>query len=379
MDLDLNDEQQMLGDMVREVCADLAPLTRLRELEDDPVGYDAALWAKLAELDLIGLLLPAAYGGSEMSLIEGVVVHTELGRALAPSPLFVSSVVAAGCLVAAGSDEQRQTWLPKVASGEAILSVAWLEPDNGSGPRGVQLRAERDGDDYVLTGTKRHALFASSAQRLVVPVRVGDGDGDIDLLLVDPNADGVTLTQQMTIASDTQYRVDLDGVRVSAADRIGAAGSGWATFAAVLRDAMVLAAAQAVGGARFALDITVEYSKDRVQFDKPLGAFQALSHYMADATTAIDGAEGLVWEAAWAASAGRPEAVKLAPMAKLFACDTFRDTTAMAQQIFGGVGFTLEYDIQLYFRRAKQLQLSWGDAPYLEELIATEVLDSPAA
>lgn len=379
MDLDLNDEQQMLGDMVREVCADLAPLTRLRELEDDPVGYDAALWAKLAELDLIGLLLPAAYGGSEMSLIEGVVVHTELGRALAPSPLFVSSVVAAGCLVAAGNDEQRQTWLPKVASGEAILSVAWLEPDNGSGPRGVQLRAERDGDDYVLTGTKRHALFASSAQRLVVPVRVGDGDGDIDLLLVDPNADGVTLTQQMTIASDTQYRVDLDGVRVAADDRIGAAGSGWATFAAVLRDAMVLAAAQAVGGARFALDITVEYSKDRVQFDKPLGAFQALSHYMADATTAIDGAEGLVWEAAWAASAGRPEAVKLAPMAKLFACDTFRDTTAMAQQIFGGVGFTLEYDIQLYFRRAKQLQLSWGDAPYLEALIATEVLDSPAA
>ncbi|MCB1250909.1 MAG: acyl-CoA/acyl-ACP dehydrogenase [Acidimicrobiales bacterium] len=379
MDLDLNDEQQMLGDMVREVCADLAPLTRLRELEDDPVGYDAALWAKLAELDLIGLLLPAAYGGSEMSLIEGVVVHTELGRALAPSPLFVSSVVAAGCLVAAGNDEQRQTWLPKVASGEAILSVAWLEPDNGSGPRGVQLRAERDGDDYVLTGTKRHALFASSAQRLVVPVRVGDGDGDIDLLLVDPNADGVTLTQQMTIASDTQYRVDLDGVRVAADDRIGAAGSGWATFAAVLRDAMVLAAAQAVGGARFALDITVEYSKDRVQFDKPLGAFQALSHYMADATTAIDGAEGLVWEAAWAASAGRPEAVKLAPMAKLFACDTFRDTTAMAQQIFGGVGFTLEYDIQLYFRRAKQLQLSWGDAPYLEALIATEVLDAPAA
>ena len=124
MDLDLNDEQQMLGDMVREVCADLAPLTRLRELEDDPVGYDAALWAKLAELDLIGLLLPAAYGGSEMSLIEGVVVHTELGRALAPSPLFVSSVVAAGCLVAAGNDEQRQTWLPKVASGEAIRQLS---------------------------------------------------------------------------------------------------------------------------------------------------------------------------------------------------------------------------------------------------------------
>ena len=381
MDLDFSEEQQMLAAMVREVCADLAPLSKLRELEDDPTGYAPELWAKFAELDLIGLLLPVEYGGSGMSLVDGVVVHTELGRGLAPSPLFVSAVMAAGTLVRAGSDEQRSRWLPKVASGESILSVAWLEPDNGSGPKGVQLRAERDGDDYVLTGTKHHAMFASSADRLVVPVRVGDGERDIDLLLVDPSADGVTLSQRMTIASDAQYRVDLDGVRVPASDRIGEAGTGWDTFAAVLREGMVLAAAQSIGGAQYALEITVQYAKDRVQFDKPLGAFQSLAHYMADAATAIDGGEVLVWEAAWAAAEGRPEAVKLAPMAKLFACDTYRDTTAMAQQIFGGVGFTLEYDIQLYFRRAKQLQLNWGDAPYLEELIAVEVLDAdtPAA
>ena len=189
----------------------------------------------------------------------------------------------------------------------------------------------------------------------------------------------MTLTQQHSIASDTQYRVDFDGVDVPDADRIGAPGTGWDTWSAVLRDGMVLTAAQAIGGARYALDITVQYSKDRVQFDKPLGAFQALAHYMADAVTAIDGGEVLVWEAAWAAANDRPEATRLAPMAKLFACETYRDTTTMAQQVFGGVGFTLEYDIQLYFRRAKQLQLNWGDAPYLEELIATAVLDEPAA
>jgi alkylation response protein AidB-like acyl-CoA dehydrogenase len=142
----------------------------------------------------------------------------------------------------------------------------------------------------------------------------------------------------------------------------------------VLRDGIVLLAAQAVGGARYALDITVQYAKDRFQFDKPLGAFQSIAHYLADAVTRVDGAETLVWEAAWARSTGRSTA-RLAPMAKLFACQTFRDVTAMAQQVFGGVGFTVEYDIQLYFRRAKQLQLSWWDGRHLEELVAAQVLD----
>ena len=133
-------------------------------------------------------------------------------------------------------------------------------------------------------------------------------------------------------------------------------------------------AAQAVGGAKYALEITVQYAKDRVQFDKPLGAFQAISHYLADASTAVDGAEILVHEAAWARANGK-SVERLAPMAKLFACNTFRDVTAMAQQVFGGVGFTLEYDIQLYFRRAKELQISWMDTRSLEDMVAAAILD----
>jgi alkylation response protein AidB-like acyl-CoA dehydrogenase len=176
------------------------------------------------------------------------------------------------------------------------------------------------------------------------------------------------------VASDSQCRVELDGVFVPGDAVVGAAGAGWSAWDKVMRDGIVLLAAQAVGGARYALDITVQYAKDRFQFDKPLGAFQSISHYLADAVTRVDGAETLVWEAAWARSTGRSTA-RLAPMAKLFACQTFRDVTAMAQQVFGGVGFTVEYDIQLYFRRAKQLQLSWWDPRYLEELVAVEVLD----
>jgi alkylation response protein AidB-like acyl-CoA dehydrogenase len=374
LDLMFSAEQEMLRETVRGVCATTCPLSVVRELEDDAIGYSPELWKQLAHLDLIGLLLPEEYGGSGMGALEGIVLYEEFGRALAPSPHFVSAILCGGALARAGSDELRREWLPAIVSGEAVLTPAWLEPDRGFGSRGVQLRAEPDGDGFLLSGVKRHVSFAKAATRLVVLARTGDSDDAVDLFLVDPGADGVSLTQQFTIGSDAQYRVDLDRVRVAAEDRIGPAGSGWATWSQVMLDGVILAAAQAVGGAAYALEITVQYAKDRQQFDKPLGAFQALAHYLADAATRVDGAEVLVHEAAWARAAGR-DVAKLAPMAKLFACDTYRDVTATAQQIFGGIGFTVEFDIQLYFRRAKQLQLSWFDGRTLEELVAAAVLD----
>ena len=375
MDLDLTPEQELLRDTVRGVCAKYAGLDVVREMEDDPLGYPEKFWLQLSELGLLGLTLPEAWGGSGMSMLEAAIVYQQLGRALAPSPHFVSSVMGGGVLALVGADEQRQTWLPRIAGGEAIITVAWLEPGRGFGPEGVQLVAEPDGDGWRLLGTKRHVPFANAADRLLVLARRGD---DIVLLLVDPHSEGIELTQQRTISSDTQYRVDFDRVRVPREALVGAESGGWPAWDAVMHDGVILLAAQAAGGARHALDLTVQYAKDRQQFDKPLGAFQAIAHYLADAVTAVDGAETLVWEAAWARSEGRPVA-RLAPMAKLFACQTFRDVTAMAQQVFGGVGFTVEYDIQLYFRRAKQLQISWWDTRYLEELIATDVLDGGVA
>jgi alkylation response protein AidB-like acyl-CoA dehydrogenase len=378
MNLDFSEEQEMLREMIRGVCNEYCTLEVVREMEDHPVGYPQDLWKQLGELGVTGLLIPESYGGGEQTMLEAAIVYEELGRALAPTPHFVSCVVSAGALLQGGSDAQKQEWLPKIANGDAILTPAWNEPDNGWGPRGVQMRAETDGDAFVLNGTKRHVLFASSADRLLVLVRTGDGEQDVDILLVDPNAEGVTLTQQKSLASDTQYKVEFRNVRVPVSDRLGAAGSGWKTWDAVMHDAIILLAALAVGGAQKALDITVEYAKDRKQFDKPLGAFQAISHYLADAATAIDGGRTLVHEAAWARSEGK-DIARLAPMAKLFTCQTYRDMTAMCQQVWGGVGFTIEYDIQLFFRRAKQLQITWWDTRYLEERVAADVLDRSAA
>ncbi len=374
MDLDFSEEQEMLREMVRGVCAEYAPMDRVRELEDDPTGYPADLWKQFAEGGLCGILIPEAHGGSDQTILDAAVVYEELGRALAPSPHFVSCVLGARALLRAGSEEQQGEWLPKIASGEAILTPAWLEPKNGYGPKGVQLRATRDGEDYVLEGTKLHVLFATAANRLLVLVRTGEGLEDIDLLLVDPKSKGMKLTQLLSLASDTQYQVDFNGVRVPARNRIGAPGSGWATWNSVMHEGIILAAAQAAGGTARVLEITVEYAKVRKQFDKPLGAFQAIAHYLADAATNLEGGQTLVYEAAWASSEGK-DISRLAPMAKLFMCQTYRDVTAMCLQVWGGVGFTVEYDAQLYFRRAKQLQLSWWDSHYLEELVASSVLD----
>ncbi len=374
MDLDFSEEQEMLREMVRGVFSEYAPIATVRELEDDPKGYPDELWKQLGELDLLGLTIPETYGGSEQGMLEAVIVYEEIGRSLAPSPHYVSCVLSAGALLRGGSDEQKRAWLPKIATGEAILTPAWLEPRSGYGRQGVQVRAVADGGDFVITGIKWHVLFASAATRLVVLARTGDGEEDVDLFLVDPNADGVKLTQQLSLASDTQYAVDLDGVRVPASDRIGPAGSGWATWHPVMQEGVILAAAQAAGGAQRSLELTVEYAKEREQFGKPLGAFQAIAHYLSDAATNVEGGTTLVLEAAWAHDAGK-DISQLAPMAKLFMCQVYRDVTAVSLQIFGGVGFTVEYDAQLYFRRAKQLQLSWWDSRYLEEQIASCVLD----
>ena len=373
LNLDFSEEQNMLRDMVRGVCAQLSPLEKVRELEDDADGIARDLWAQLGELGITGLMLPEEYGGSGMTLIEGVVVYEELGRSLAPVPHFVSCVLSAGAILAGGSDEQKAALLPGLASGETIITPAWLEPENGYSPRGVQATATIDGDQVVLNGSKMHVYFASAADQLLVLARTGDAPTDVDLFLVPTDTPGLSMEQRMSISSDTQYRVELVDVRVPVTDRIGAAGSGWATWDSVMLEAVVLASAQAMGGADYALEITAQYSKDREQFDKALAEFQAISHYLADARTELDGGKILVYEAAWAQSRG-DDIRRLAPMAKLFTGKVYRDLTAMAQQVFGGVGFTLEYDIQLYFRRAKQLQLSWWDVATCEERVAERVL-----
>ena len=371
MDLEFTEEQQMIKDMARSILDEHSSVDAVRTLEDDPKGFSDALWKQLGESGLLGLTIPAEHGGGGQSLLEAALVYEEIGRTLASLPHFVSAVVSGGILAEAGSDAQKSEWLPKIASGESIFTIAWLEPERGYGPVGVQLEAKADGEGFFLSGTKQHVYFGGAADEFLVLART---DAGVDIFLVDAKAEGVSMRQILSQSGDAQYRVTFENVKVAAADRIGAAGTGWDTLSTVMHDGIVLLASQAVGGAQRALDITGEYMKVRTQFDKPLAAFQSLAHYMADASTNIEGGRMIVLEAAWTRAQGR-SIDRLAPMAKLFCCDTYTQVTRTCEQLWGGVGFTLEYDVQLYFRRAKQLELSWWDSPYLEELVAADVLD----
>ena len=378
LNLDFTPEQDMLREAVRGLCGRLSPLERVRELEDDPDGIARELWDQLGELGLCGLMVPESLGGSEMSLIDGVVVYEELGRALAPVPHFVSCVLSAAAIVASGNGPAEL--LAEIAAGAAIVTPAWLEPESGFGPKGVSLTTAEAGADggFKLDGVKLHVAFAAAADHLLVLARTGPAPAEVDLFLVPAGADGLAMEQCLSIASDAQFVVDFDEVELPAESRLGAAGAGWRIWERAMAPAAILAAAQAVGGAEHALEITAEYARNRRQFGKALAEFQAISHYLADARTNLDGARILVHQAAWAHSTGR-DTNRLAPMAKLYACRVFRDITAMAQQVFGGVGFTVDYDIQLYFRRAKQLQLSWWDTTTCEDKIANAILGPRSA
>ncbi len=225
MNLDFTEEQQLLRETVRRLCAEQCPMAAVRAMEDHPIGYQEEFWKRMGELGLLGLTIPEAYGGAGQSALEAAILYEELGRALAPSPHFPSCVMSANGLLLAGSEQQKKAWLPAIARGEAIVTPAWLEPKGGFGPRGVQLTAERDGGSYRLEGIKRHVPFAAAATRLLVLARTGPGEEEIDLFLVDPKQSGIELVQEFSLASDTQYKAVFRGARVSAENRLGAAGS----------------------------------------------------------------------------------------------------------------------------------------------------------
>lgn len=378
MDLNYSEDQVALGDLVRSICEDHCTSDVVRAMENDPRGYPEALWQQFTEAGLLGTLIPEQFGGNPVPMLVNAAIYEQLGRALAPTPHFVSSVVATLALLRCDAAAHRERLLPAIATGSCLVIPAWLEPGSGYAPRGVQTAAQPCGDGWVLNGEKRHVFFASSADQLLVLARTGDGDTAIDLFLVPRDAPGVTLQQERSMAADTQYRVRLKDVAVAADARLTRDGDGWPLWQSILQEAVILDAARSVGLAERALEITVAYAKEREQFGKPIGAFQAIGHYLADCATEVEGARTLVYEAAWAHSNDKPYAT-LAAMAQMTAGDTARRVTAQAQQIHGGIGFTLDYDIQLFFRRAKHAQLNWWDTRTLEEMIASAVIDRDEA
>ncbi len=371
MDLGLDEQQEMLKNFARDFLEKECPETLVREMEEDEQGYSPDLWKKMADQGWMGLIIPEDQGGADMTLCELVVLLEEFGRALVPGPFISTVVLGAVPIMEAGTDEQKAQYLPKIAAGETIMTMALTEPSAKWTADGVTLEAKKDGSDYVLNGTKLFVPDAHVTDHMIVVARTGgSGEDGITLFIVDSKSDGIKFEQLKTIAADKQCEVVFDNVKVPAANVLGSEGKGWEIVEKVSRIATVAACAYLVGLSQMDFDTTLNYAKERVQFGRPIGSFQAIQHKLADAIIDVDGSRFITYKAAWSLTEGEDDADLMISMAKAWASDASRRVVAHGQQIHGGIGFTKEYKIQLYFRRQKWMELMWGDADYHREKVA---------
>ncbi len=373
MDLGLDEQQEMLKNFARDFLEKECPESLVRAMEEDEKGYSPELWSKMAQQGWMGLVTPEKYGGTGMNLCELVVLLEEFGRALVPGP-FISTVVLGGVPIQEfGTEEQKQQFLPKIASGETILTMALTEPSAKWTADGVQLEAKKAGGDYVLNGTKLFTPDAHVSDYMLVVARTAKGakpEDGITVLIVDSKSPGIKFELLKTIAADKQCEVTFENVKVPAANVLGQEGKGWTIVERTEKIATVAACAYLVGLSQMDFDVTLNYAKERVQFGRPIGSFQAIQHKLADAVIDVDGSRFITYKAAWSLQEGEPDADMMISMAKAWASDASRRVVAHGQQIHGGIGFTKEYKIQLYFRRQKWMELMWGDADYHREKVA---------
>ena len=371
MDLGLDEQQEMLKNFARDFLEKECPESLVREMEEDEQGYSPDLWKKMADQGWMGLIIPEDQGGAGMTLCELVVLLEEFGRALVPGPFISTVVLGAVPIMEAGTDEQKAQYLPKIAAGETIMTMALTEPSAKWTADGVTLEAKKDGSDYVLNGTKLFVPDAHVTDYMVVVARTGgSGEDGVTLFIVDSKSDGIKFEQLKTIAADKQCEVVFDNVKVPAANVLGSEGKGWEIVEKVSKIATVAACAYLVGLSQMDFDTTLNYAKERVQFGRPIGSFQAIQHKLADAIIDVDGSRFITYKAAWSLTEGEDDADLMISMAKAWASDASRRVVAHGQQIHGGIGFTKEYKIQLYFRRQKWMELMWGDADFHREKVA---------
>ncbi len=358
----------MLRESARGLLEKECPSTAVRRLMDDDRGYDAELWRKMAALGWTGLVVPEAYGGSGLSYVDLVLVLEEMGRVLLPSP-FIWTAMVAEAIKRIGSEFQKQALLPKIAAGDLIATVAWMEPSGLWSAEGIAMPARKRGSGYMLEGVKLFVNDAHIADHLLVAARTS-GKG-VTLFAIESARAGITVSPLKTMdATRKLSEVKFEGVKATAADVVGTMGDGWKPLSEILDRGKVMIAAEMMGGAQKVLEMTVEYAKVRAQFGRPIGSFQAVQHKCANMMIDVEGAKSAVYYAAWAVSNEVAEAPLAAALCKAAASDAYRRVSADGIQVHGGIGFTWDHDLHLYFKRAKSSEFTFGDASYNRELVA---------
>jgi len=370
MNFGFTDEQELLRAEVRKFLDAKAPLEEVRKQSESEEGFDRDLWREMAGLGFVGLTIPEEYGGAGLDLVTLLVLLEEAGRTLLPSPL-ISTVIAAQAIQRFGSEQQRKRWLPGLADGSQIGTLALLEASDDLAPAGLQLEGKPDGDEIILGGRKLFVPDAGKADLFIVAVRRGADPEDIGLVVVEKATEGVSASDSP--AMDLTKRLGglvLDDVRVSTDSVLGGEGAGWPAVQELIDLGAALVTAESVGAAEGALTITTDFAKEREQFDSKIGRYQGVKHPLAEMYVDIESYKSLVYYAFWALDEGGDDASLAVSRAKAYASETFPMAGINGVQLHGGVGYTWEYDIQLYLKRGKWMRPMYGDADYHYDRIA---------
>jgi alkylation response protein AidB-like acyl-CoA dehydrogenase len=375
MNFGFSEEQEMLRESARKFLDAECPPSFVRKMMDDETAHSTELWRKLAELGWLGLLIPQSHGGMGGNVLDATVILEEMGQALLPGPFFATAILGAVTVAAGGSAAQKREILPRIADGSLLVTLAALEESGLHDASGIALEATRKGSDFSLRGEKSFVPDAAIADWLVVAARTTpakrEPQREITLFLVERGAPGLSVTPLATVDKTRRTaNVAFDGVRVPAKRTLGRPNEGWPILARALEVATAAISVETVGVAQRALDLSVHYARERTQFGKPIGSFQAVKHKCVDMLVAIENARSLSYYAAWAITARSREAPQAVAMAKAYASDMGKNVTGDAIQVHGGIGFTWEHDIHLYYRRALANEATFGSAPLHRETVA---------
>jgi alkylation response protein AidB-like acyl-CoA dehydrogenase len=366
VDFSFSSDQQLLRNAARAFLDERCTPAVVRALWDDARAEGELLWKEMAQLGWLGLALPEAHGGSGLGMVETALVLEEMGRAAYPGP-YLPTVLAGLAITRFGTPAQQARWLPAMATGGARASVALLDAEIDWEPDSVRTRAEQGGAGLVLGGLKQFVPWAHLADVLLVPARGPEG---LSVFLVETTAPGLQLSPVASMDPGMRWlTVRLDKTPVHADAILGSPGDGASVLGWLSRRAAVAAAAEMLGAARRCLDMSVAYAKVREQFGQPIGSFQAIRHKCAEMLLEVENSHAATYYAAWALDADAPDAGVAASVAKAYVADGARRVCGDAIQVHGGIGFTWEYDLHLYMKRAKALEAMYGDTDHHRELL----------
>ena len=375
MNFDFSDEQKQLRDEARKFLSEQCPPKAVRAVLDGKVAYDKGLWKALAEMGFLGVAIPESYGGTGAGHLELCVIAEEMGRALAPVPFSSTVYLAAEALLLAGTEAQKQKWLPATARGDAIGTLALFE---GKGnPRQEAIKLSASGG--TLNGIKKPVPDGAIADFAIVAARTGSSgrETDISLFLVDLKSEGVE-ARDLTNLDPTHGQAELT-FKNCKAEPLGRANEGWSIITQVLDRAAILTAFEQVGGADRALEMGRDYALDRIAFGRPIGSFQAVKHMLADMYVSATLARSNCYYGAWALSTNASELPEAAAAARISATQAFQHCAKNNIQVHGGMGFTWEFDCHMYYRRANATALGLGSLSYWEDALIERMRKKNAA